>query len=205
MRLSLVFSILLAYVFLKEPLSKRKIIVMLMLLVGGYLISTAGNSLQPTLGDCLIGVGALFFTLATIFSKKIIQKNSPEYFSFFRILGALCVLVPATYFLHGNVFNQTHIIFRGYILVDGVIVAALFLFLYKSIQLKSVSSFSFFNTLTPVLVALGGFYLFGETMNAVQIGGAALILFSLAVWYWKEDENDHPYEKEDSLNLENNQ
>jgi len=68
----LIFVIILAFFFLQEKITKEKILLMVVFILGTYLVVTGGKLIIPHFGDLLILLAA-FFLFGLYFSKKPIK------------------------------------------------------------------------------------------------------------------------------------
>ena len=93
-----------------------------MLLFGAYFISTKGETLIPRIGDVLILMTAVCYGSVTVFSKKIINRNSPEHLSFHRSLAGGVTLLLISAILGFDLIQSKYIPF---VLLDGIVVALL--------------------------------------------------------------------------------
>lgn len=173
---TVVFVMLLSFFFLKEKISLKKLFFLALLLSGAYLISTKGTALVPHIGDLFIIIAALGYALVTVFSKKIIHRNSPEYLSFYRVIGGGLAMLIVSIAMRLEFFDFTYIY---YVVADSIAVSLLYIFLYKAIEIKSASYFSMVSMLFSVIVAIFSYFVFGEMMKPVQIIGGILIIGSV--------------------------
>ncbi|MBN2422415.1 DMT family transporter [Candidatus Woesearchaeota archaeon] len=172
------FVVIFAFLILKEKISFKKMILLFCLLLGSYFISTKGESLIPALGDIFIISAALCFALVAVLSKKIINRNSAEFLSFFRLFSGGFTLFTISLILGKNILNTLYFF---YMLIDSVFRFLLILFLYKTIEIKSASYMTMMSMMFSVFVAVFSYFIFGETMNLVQILGAIMIIGSVVL------------------------
>jgi len=82
---SVVFTTLLAVIFLKESWSKAKASLLLLFLIGAYLMTTQGKVLIPRLGDLLIITSAFFISSSAILQKPLLSQGiKPSLIAVFR-------------------------------------------------------------------------------------------------------------------------
>ncbi len=171
----LVFTIFLSYVFLNEKLTKEKIILVIVLLIGVYLISTAGESYMPNLGDLLIVVGAFCYSVSTIIAKPLLKSVKPEIIVMFRTFSAALFMLLLLLFTHVNLFHsKISILF----FLPGIITFFTLIFLNKTLEATTASYMSMMSMLTPVIVIILAFFILKETMNLYQVIGGLLIIGS---------------------------
>jgi|SRR3989344_1008218 len=180
-KLSVVFVMVFALIILGEKFSKKKGFFLLLILFGGYLISTNGETFRIQLSDIFIIAGVASFALSHVISKKINTRNSPQYIAISRFFCGSLVLFFASFLLFENVFVFNY---WPYVIIDGILMFSFVLFFYKSMELKSASFVASFSSIVPVLVATIAFFIFGEVMTYIQIIGGVIILISVSLLPW---------------------
>ena len=75
-KFALVTTILLAWIFLKEKMTVTKAISASIMILGGYLLSTKGQSLIPQVGDVLIVLACLAWSIGNILVRKAIKDSN---------------------------------------------------------------------------------------------------------------------------------
>ncbi len=170
-----IFSIVLAYFFLGERLSRQKIVLAFVMLAGAYLISTGGNALMPHKGDILIMVAALCYTIANIIVKKLDKKVNPDVISGLRAPFAAVIL-----FLAVIIMDKDFLMIKEPIVVGAAsaFTALFVIFLNRGIHATSISYMTMMSMLTPVIVAFLGIAFLGESMNTFHVMGAVIIIIS---------------------------
>lgn len=168
------FTVLLAFLFLKESLSKPKLFFVLTILVGAYLLSTAGALIVPHVGDIFILLAASGYAGAAVINRKIIKKDiDPDAVSLFRALMGFIVAAPVAFLFTGSIFNTT--LFKP-VLVVALFQTLLYIYLNKTLSIASASYMTMMSSITPVVVTLFAIPLFGERLTLIQSVGAVLIL-----------------------------
>lgn len=192
-RFVMVTTILFAWLFLKERLTKSKIIALGIMLIGAYLVSTKGGMLVPHLGDFLIVGACVCWSIGTVFYKKYLKNHQirPLTMSFVRLVGGLPILAflmaatsilpwPAKNLFVVDLFNGQ---FFGYAFVVGIFDALNTVFAFRTLNLASASYLTMMSSITSVLVALIALIFLQETMIGVQILGGGLIVFAGVITY----------------------
>ena len=171
----LVFIIILSYFFLNEKITKEKILLASLLLIGAYLISTRGRGYIPRIGDILIVSGAFCYSVSTIIIKPLLKTIKAEIIVMFRtLLGALFILIFIP-FISTNIFN----IKDPFIIILAGFTAFLSLtFLNKTLEITTASYMSMMSMITPIFVVIMAFLILKETMNMYQVIGGLLIISS---------------------------
>ena len=174
-RTSMVFTILLAYFFLKEPINKEKIILVVILLIGVYLISTNGILLIPKIGDILIILAAFFYSSQIIIIKDVLKKVPAAVVANMRLFFASLFLLPIAYLFNKNFFFIPNI---GLVIALAIVMSFALVFLYKTLEIKSASYMTMMNNIVPIIVVIFSLIFLKELVNHYQIIGGALIILS---------------------------
>lgn len=180
---TLVFSILFAFIFLKEKIDKKKALLLLIFILGAYLITTGGVRIVPKVGDILTVFAALCFSSTAVIQKQLTKKVSPEIIGWGRIFFALIVLLFLIPFIKTNVLES---ISPQFVLIVATLSAVLVVYLNKTLSVASVSYMTMMSMSVPVINSLLGTFLLKEIMNIFQIIGGILIISSgVLVHKWK--------------------
>jgi len=172
---SIVFTLLLAYVFLKEKMDKIKVILMIVFIIGVYLVTTKGKMIVPKIGDLLILATAFCFSTALIIQKPLTAKIHPDIVSLGRVFFALLVILSLIPIMKLNILE---IIGLKYVLISGLFAANVTIFLSKTISVSSASYLTMMSMMVPVIVAILGVIFLKEHMNIFQIVGGLMIIVS---------------------------
>jgi drug/metabolite transporter (DMT)-like permease len=175
----------LAWRFFHETLGKEKLIALALSLSGVALVARAYDLHQFQLNPLglLAGIGTgLTFSSYTLLGRLATRSYSAWTAMFYAFLFGGLFLLPFN-FLTGDFVPMRAA-------PDGWI-ALLFLALVPSLggfgaftiglSYLPASTVSLLSSIEPVLTATMAFFLFGETLNALQIFGAALILSSVVL------------------------
>lgn len=180
--------LLLAAVFLGERSSSWSI--------AGSIIALAGVAatllLQPMSGGMLMLGRGEWFALAgaaclaagTIVSKAWLGNVPLGIFTVFRtavgtivFAGVVLALFPPDHF--ADVFSP--LLWRWMLLYGAVIVAAGQLLWFTGVRASSTAEISMASSFTPVIAIAAAYLIVGETPNAPQFLGGAVILFGIFV------------------------
>ncbi|APD06914.1 hypothetical protein UJ101_01395 [Flavobacteriaceae bacterium UJ101] len=173
---SIVFAISLEILLGQQKFSVPRVLLGILLLLGAYLISTNGKLIIPQKEDTYTLIAAACFGSVSVLSKTINRRNSPEHMALFRSIAGGVVLFGIAFFLGENIL-RTEAIEWG--ILGGVLVFLLFLFLYKTLEIKSASYLSMMSMMFSVMVALLQYSLFGVTLGSWQIIGATIIILAV--------------------------
>ena len=172
---TVVFVLIESYIFLKEPLTKIKMYMALILILGAYLLSTGGQTLLPRIGDVIILLSALSLATANIIVRNIIRKDiHPDALTYIRAFGGFILTALAAYVFVGRIIEPQYFYM---IFQVSLFQFLLLIFLQRTLAVASASYSSMMSMMTPVIVAIIATPLFGEYLNLVQWIGAGLIMF----------------------------
>jgi len=172
---TLVFTTLLAFLFLKEPINIKKIALIFTLLLGAYLITTGGALIIPRTGDVFIVLAAFCLSLAVIIQKPIVMELDPDVVTTIRAIFSSIFLLMIIPLISSNPFMVNDI--KDMIFVSSFS-ALTVIFLSKTISVATASYMTMMTMMTPILVSVIGYFWLGESMNIIQILGGTLIIIS---------------------------
>jgi drug/metabolite transporter (DMT)-like permease len=181
-----IFVGFLAYVILKERLSKNKIIGGGVALLGISLLLFQSLSTQETItfgspwGN-LLGLGAVIsWSIYMVLSKKLTHTYSPVTTSFFSFLTSailLFLLVPMELFFHPLVLSNITSVGIISLLGAGIISSAIMFFLIQvGIKRTTALTASLFQYTAPFFAAVTAIPILGEQPTPFLIVGGMLIL-----------------------------
>lgn len=171
---SLVFTAAFAYLLLKEHLRPYKVMLIILLLAGSYLISTSGRLIIPRTGDLLILAGSLTFSLGIILAKKALDTLSPVIFSMHRAFYGAVSLMVFLLAIRQLSFEINWI----WVLPVGAIVALGILSVNKVLEYSNASYMAMMSALIPVTAAIFAFAFLQETISVPQIIGGCIVIAS---------------------------
>lgn len=172
-RSSLLFTIVFAALFLGERVTKKKLTIATLILIGAYLIATSGKIIHLSLGDGLTLLEAALIAFGnTILGKIAIKTMSSQLSaagSFLVSVLPVTVLTFAT-----NSFAVPHAV--GLILILTVVEIVSVLNRFNAYKYCSASFLAMTYSATPVIVTVFAFFLLGEQLSLIQIIGGLLIV-----------------------------
>lgn len=190
-RFSLITTTIFAWIFLKEQLTFSKIIAISIMLLGSYFMSTNGASFIPHVGDLLIILGCIFWSIGNVWFRKILKETSidAKTASIFRPLGAVPLLLIATLFsflypeplkstFSVNIFDPNHI---QWSVLNSVFTTLNLVFLNRTLKVATASYMTMMGMITPIVVSILAVTILRETILPLQIFGALLILMASIV------------------------
>ena len=172
---SVVFTVIFSLPVLKEPINRNKVSYLAVLLLGTYLLSTAGTSLVPHSGDTLILLAAGCIGASAVLLRRVAKRNiDPEFITFIRILSGAIVIVSIAFFVQGRIFELEFLPYIAMLSVLQVLIIAMWA---RTLSVASASYGTMMSMSTPLIVVLLAYPLFGEKMNITQLIGGGLIIF----------------------------
>ena len=175
---TVIFTVVLAFIFLKEKITAEKSFFIFLLLIGAYLISTKGQLIYPAWGDLLILLSAFFYSARSVMSKPLLKIYSVEIVTLFGTLaGGLTIFILAP-FIVPNFYQISNplIIFFGSLFLFLTV-----FFMNKTIQTTGVSYLAMMSMMYSVFVVILGYMILDETMNIIQWAGGLLIITSVVL------------------------
>lgn len=178
-----IYVTILAFIFLKEKITRKQSIALLLMIIGTFILYSAMIDpsvlwLNPSLGDILIISATLFWGIETVIARKaMLLKESSFVISFGRMFFGALVLFGAVILLgkYELLFTlQPHQIFN--LLASTTILFGYVFFYYWSIKNINASKASTILLLSPVITLILGVTFLGEPAPILQLLGSALIL-----------------------------
>lgn len=193
-KFALVTTILLAWIFLKEKMTATKAISASIMILGGYLLSTKGQSLIPQIGDILIVLACFAWSIGNILVRKAIKDSniSGDIVSFLRPVAGIPVflffifLSPLYPVQIRNVFTADYLnlSFLPYVLGSGIFTALLWIFLNRTLKVATASYMTMMSMMTSVFVAILAVLFLKEQIAPAQIlGGLLTIIAGVVIHY----------------------
>lgn len=198
LKFSLVTTAVFARIFLKEKLTLSKILAIVAMFIGLFLITTKGELIVPKAGDIFLIFACLSWTFASILVRKNLKNSSVsgELVSFLRPLPAIPLILimillsplypePIRSLFSVNIFDLS---FISFIVPSGFIAACIWFLLNRTLKVASASYVNMMSMITPVIVSILAILFLGERMEIIQIVGAFLIIISgIVTHYTKVD------------------
>ena len=193
-KFALVTTILLAWIFLKEKMTATKAISALIMISGGYLLSTKGQTLVPQIGDVLIIAACFAWSIGNILVRKAIKDSdiNGDIVSFLRPIAGIPIFLFFIFLSPfyppqiRNVFTADYfnLSFFPYVLGSGIFTALLWIFLNRTLKVATASYMTMMSMMTSVFVALLAVSFLKEQITFPQIAGGLLtIIAGVAIHY----------------------
>ena len=177
------FVVVLSAVLWKEPVTKKKLLALLLTLVGcACVCGVFSGGLTVTAGGILLGLGAgFFYALYSIFGRYALAHYDSMTVTVWTFLFAgpasLVLLRPAEL---TAVFSQP----KMWLIAAGLVVCSTVLpyILYTGgLSRVEPGKASIMASLEPVVAALAGVILFSEPMNGLTAAGILLVLAGVVI------------------------
>ncbi len=173
-----IFVTIMAWIFFKEPLTKRKFIAIALSIAGTVLISGLHGlgTIQITAKGLLVALAsAIMYGLMSLFGKKLVGSYSPWTVLMYPFgVGAL-LLLPLQFNtpVPMPISAEVMLLFAGLVLITTITGFALYTTALKTLQ-ASIASIT--NTTEVAFAAILAYFILGERLDAWQIFGAVLVV-----------------------------
>jgi len=172
---------LMAAVFLKERLSVKQIIGIIVSVTGvvliGFLSHNEKDVANSILGNVLMIIAVIGWGIYTIISKKVADKDPLLITSLSTFAGSVLLLPAAIYENLGTGWPQTSLTDWIIIFFLGAIASGICYFLYnRSLQLLSAAQVGNFINLDPLIGFIIALIFLHESVNMLQITGGVLVI-----------------------------
>lgn len=179
-----VFVMIVSPIFLKEKLSVKKVLCILVAIVGMLFVSGlfgAGEGNTDALGIIFgLGAAALYATVI-ILNQKIKQVTAYEK-SITQLSAAAIVMIPYVFLTEAEVIGEVSVLNVIMILVVGIINTGVAYALYfGSMKTLPAQKIALFGYIDPVVAVLLSAFLLKEKLQLLEIVGIVLVLASTLV------------------------
>ena len=179
-----IWVMILAIIFLKEKITARKVIALILAFSGCVLVSGFGG--KVTVVGILVGLGSgLGYGLYSIFGTFALKKYSPYTVTCYTFiiagLGSIIVSNPPELFAKiSAVENKPALI--GFVLLTSVVTAVIPFLLYTlGLNMTTAGKAAVLATVEPAAATLFGFFVMGETVGPVAVAGIALVFSAIII------------------------
>lgn len=174
-----VLTAVMAVILLSEAVSRWHWLAMAigtagLALVLGPKLDLSGTGITPATISA-VAAGVLGISLGTVYQKRFAQNVGLLAATIWQYAGALLVTLPLSLFESWDIVWSGDLVFAMAWLVLVLSVGAILL-LMLMIREGTVSSVASLFYLVPVATAVESYFLFGETLSAVQIAGMVLVM-----------------------------
>lgn len=202
-KLATVTTILFAWLILKERLTVIKVLMVVSMISGAYLLTTRGEVLLPRIGDLFILGACVCWSLGNVLVRKslttqpirveIVTLQKPiAGLPMILILVGLAVWVPGIYGDLQPIMACCQMPLMGvaYAVGNGFLLAMTWTYLNNTLGISSASYMTMMSMMTPVIVSVLAMIFLRETLELIQIVGAGMIIISGVITYFSGIEKD---------------
>ena len=189
-----IWVMILAVIFLKEKLTARKIIALVMAFAGCVLVSGFGG--KVTLPGILVGLGSgLGYGLYSIFGSFALRKYSPFTVTCYTFLiaglGSIAVSDPADLFSK-IASADNRLALAGFVLLTAVVTAVIpFLFYTLGLNRTTAGRAAVLATVEPAAATLFGVFVMNERIGIASAVGILLVFAAIIVLSIKQKMQDN--------------
>ena len=194
-----VTTILFAWIMLKEKISPLKVVTLILMFLGVYLLTTRGQILIPKPGDIFLIAACVCWSLGSVLVRKFLkdQPLDPDVvtmqkplasFPILLLLAGIAVAYTNLTGIPGDLFSCCTVSSADltYALLTGFCLAMAWIFIFRTLKVSTASYLTLMSMLTPVIVSVLAIVFLGESLVAIQLIGAGLIIFSGVVIYFSD-------------------
>lgn len=181
LQMDCVSSVILGVVILKERISRVQWVGILLALSGSIFLSipSGGQSIALSAGSIKVAAGGMLFGLALVANKTLSADFKPLQVAWFRVAGAVPVLLVALIIHNGQIVVTD--IAAKFGLIWGTYVVTNFylsyLFISLALQKGNVWKTAVFLRAIPLFTLLGGYFFLNEKPD-IRMGIGALIILT---------------------------
>ena len=179
-----IWVMVLSVIFLKEKITSRKVIALILAFAGCILVSGFGG--KVTLPGVLAGLGSgLGYGLYSIFGTFALRKYKPLTVTCytFLIAGACSVFVSDPSDLFSKIAGAGSApAFAGFVLLTAVVTAVIPFLLYTiGLNKTTASKAAVLATVEPAAATLFGFFVMKESLGLIAVCGIVLVFAAIFV------------------------
>ncbi len=181
--LTILITPVLSCVLFKEKLGSKRIVLLLIAVLGLYLLCGYGGLSTFGLGEILALITSLLMAVSLLSGKNVLSKITPLTLTAVQsgvcaVLALLCALL-----FEGGVQVEGADFTAWFAIVYLAIMCTLSGYLLQNIALCSISAstVSLIQCLCPVMTGIFSYFMLGEKMTLIGMLGSALILLSLCL------------------------
>jgi len=179
-----IFVVFLAWIFLKEEINFRKILSIIIGLVGIALIITSNTNGDTVIGLIFGSLSALSFGMYTVLVKKFVSKIPSNIFVTFSFLVSSIFFFIFLKILNIPTFNFE---IEGFGVIWMLIYLSLgitgiaYITFFKAFQYLDASKGSFTFLLKPGIAMILSYIFLSDVPNAQKVFGSSLIVLAVAI------------------------
>lgn len=183
-----IFTTILSIIFLNEKITFKKTTGFILSFTGVIIISLYGTpgteiQIQYLLGAFGVVIAAIVASLYTIAGKKMLEKQSAVYLTFYAMLFGSIGLIPFISFSNQSLITQipnlsihswAALLFLG---IFSTIIA--YYLWYSALKIKNASEISTYLYAIPILSTILSYFLVDQKITAFFVLGGILVLIGL--------------------------
>ncbi|RGY97606.1 EamA family transporter [Clostridium sp. AM58-1XD] len=177
------FTVIISYFLFHEPLTRYKILSILLSFTGCVLIAGLDHMHSSTVQMLAVitGIGSgIGYSLFTILSHMILKKYSPITVNVYTfIFASICILPAANINSCINLIKGNHQILYNLLSLGIISTAIPFLLYTKGLQYMETGKASILAFIEPLVASLIGSAIFKETFTFKNLAGIFLIVISV--------------------------
>jgi len=190
-KVATVTTIIFAWLILKEKLSWFKVIIVILMLAGVYLLTTAGQRILPRVGDLFILAACFCWSLGNVLVRRILKTQTVQADVVtiqkpFASLPVYALLIGISIYFPGLLGNLSGVLkccaisptYTPYAIASGVFLALAWIYLYRTLHMTTASYMTLMSMATPVIVSILALVFLNERLIMIQWIGAGIILLS---------------------------
>jgi len=198
-KLSTVTTVIFAWLILNERLSLMKVLMVVIMLSGAYLLTTRGQILLPRIGDLFILAACVCWSLGNVLIRKYLHNQSidVETVTYQKPIAGLPVILllvgiviwyPDSFL--GNLLAISGISLPPaaylYPIGNGIFLALAWTFLNQTLKVTTASYMTMMSMATPIIVSLLAMIFLSEKMDWIQYLGAGMIIMAGGITYFSD-------------------
>jgi len=173
-----IYAAILAFIFLKEKISKKQLIAMLIMLFGLLLMQLSKLSAEIRMGDMLVLGATVLWAIENVIAKKAMLNKESNWVVVFSRMFFGSIILFAIIFLTGKsdllfALTAQQIL---YITISGAMLFLYVLTWYLGLKYINLSKAATILLLAPVISLILGIFFLGESILMLQAIGSLLIL-----------------------------
>ena len=170
-----------AFFVFKEKITKNVVYALLFTAVGCGLLFWEPSAHVTPLGVFLVFLSALFYTIYIIVGKKMLKDIAPMVVTTYTTVA--CGLFLFAYSLiNGKMSLITTPSIMGAVAMLTIFSTIISILTFSmGLRILGATKASIISAIEPVITVVLAFFLFGETLNWIQMIGGALIVMSILV------------------------
>ena len=167
---------ILAYLLIREPLTRRKVLAAAAGAVGVGMIVISPSAHFDAVGIAAAFAGTVAMATATVLTKRWGQPVTPLVFTAWQLIAGGLILTPLAFLIEGAApaLSLTNIF--GYIYIGLIGTGLAYAIWLRGVKNLNASTVTFLTLLSPISAMTIDFLVLDRTFTLIQILGAILVL-----------------------------